>query len=61
MLSPLRGTEVRIERLLERDFIKLLQYNLHPITVARELAKALEKGAICSSEHGNVRAAAHHV
>ena len=57
MLSPLRNVEARIEQLLERDFVKLWQHHLHPNTLVRELARALENRATYNVDQGKAPSA----
>lgn len=45
MLAPLDYIEAKIERLLERDFVKLWQSHIEPHAVAQQIARALEDGA----------------
>lgn len=57
MLPSFRDVELRIERLLERDFVRLWHHHLHPNTVVRELARALEEGASYNADRGHPSAA----
>jgi len=45
MLTTLEQIEAKLEKSLERDFVKLWQANLDPSTVAHQLARALETAA----------------